>query len=82
MAEILDFGYPQNTETESLKTYITTEGVKSERKMVRSGPSAAHITLRFTGGYIKQVEGVVCTGGVCRYEFVFSGVKLSINSTF
>ena len=33
-AEILDFGYPQNTETETLKMYITTEGVRSERKMV------------------------------------------------
>eukprot|EP00833_Pecoramyces_ruminatium_P008581 jgi/Orpsp1_1/1182613/evm.model.c7180000081970.1 len=29
--EILDFGYPQNCETETLKMYITTEGVKSER---------------------------------------------------
>jgi hypothetical protein len=32
--EILDFGYPQNTETETLKMYITTEGVKSEKTMV------------------------------------------------
>ncbi|CAG8771428.1 8993_t:CDS:2, partial [Funneliformis caledonium] len=29
--EILDFGYPQNSETETLKMYITTEGVKSQR---------------------------------------------------
>lgn len=34
--EILDFGYPQNTETDTLKMYITTEGVKSERAMVCS----------------------------------------------
>jgi hypothetical protein len=33
--EILDFGYPQNTETDTLKMYITTEGVKSEKIMVR-----------------------------------------------
>ena len=33
-AEILDFGYPQNTETETLKMYITTEGVKSEKTIV------------------------------------------------
>jgi AP-2 complex subunit mu-1 len=32
--EILDFGYPQNTETETLKMYITTEGVKSEKTIV------------------------------------------------
>jgi AP-2 complex subunit mu-1 len=32
--EVLDFGYPQNTETDTLKMYITTEGVKSERNVV------------------------------------------------
>jgi AP-2 complex subunit mu-1 len=37
--EILDFGYPQNTETDTLKMYITTEGVKSERAMVSSQSS-------------------------------------------
>jgi AP-2 complex subunit mu-1 len=43
--EILDFGYPQNTETESLKTYITTEGVKSERKT----EDMSKITMQATG---------------------------------
>lgn len=37
---------------------------------------------RFTLSYVKQVEGIVCTGGVCRLEPAFSGVKLGINSTF
>lgn len=37
---------------------------------------------RFTLAYVKQVEGVVCTGGVCRYEPAFSGVKFTISSTF
>lgn len=37
--EILDFGYPQNTETETLKMYITTEGVKSQQAMVYISPS-------------------------------------------
>ncbi|RAL68780.1 hypothetical protein DID88_007471 [Monilinia fructigena] len=43
--EILDFGYPQNTETDTLKMYITTEGVKSERTMEDS----AKITMQATG---------------------------------
>lgn len=43
--EILDFGYPQNTETETLKMYITTEGVKSERAM----EDASKITMQATG---------------------------------
>ncbi|KAI9791995.1 MAG: hypothetical protein M1816_003264 [Peltula sp. TS41687] len=43
--EILDFGYPQNTETDTLKMYITTEGVKSERTMEDS----SRITMQATG---------------------------------
>ncbi|KAA8901719.1 Mu homology domain-containing protein [Sphaerosporella brunnea] len=43
--EILDFGYPQNTETDTLKMYITTEGVKSERNVEDS----TKITMQATG---------------------------------
>ena len=44
-AEILDFGYPQNTETDTLKMYITTEGVKSDR----STEDSSRITMQATG---------------------------------
>lgn len=44
-AEILDFGYPQNSETDTLKMYITTEGVKSERAITDS----SRITIQATG---------------------------------
>lgn len=37
---------------------------------------------RFTAQYVKQVEGINCTGGVCRYEPAFSGFKFGISSTF
>lgn len=37
---------------------------------------------RFSLNYVKQVEGVVCTGGICRLEPAFSGVKLTVNSSF
>ncbi|KAJ0158309.1 AP-2 complex subunit mu [Colletotrichum tanaceti] len=43
--EIIDFGYPQNTETDTLKMYITTEGVKSER----AAEDSAKITMQATG---------------------------------
>ncbi len=33
-AEILDFGYPQNSEIDTLKMYIATEGIKSEMAVV------------------------------------------------
>lgn len=32
--------------------------------------------------YVKQVEGVVCSGGICRLEPAFSGVRLSLTSNF
>lgn len=44
--EILDFGYPQNAETDALKMYITTEGVRSELA-VREDSSK--ITIQATG---------------------------------
>lgn len=34
--EILDFGYPQNSEIDTLKMYITTESIKSEMAVVSS----------------------------------------------
>jgi hypothetical protein len=37
---------------------------------------------RFTAGYIKQVQGVVCTGGVCRVEPAFSGFKIGLATNF
>lgn len=37
---------------------------------------------RFSLSYVKQVEGIVCTGGICRLEPAFSGVKMTVNSTF
>ncbi len=41
-----------------------------------------HKANRFSLSYVKQVQGVVCSGGICRLEPAFSGVKMSINSTF
>ena len=37
---------------------------------------------RFSMSYVKQVEGIVCSGGICRLEPAFSGVKMTVNSTF
>ncbi len=41
-----------------------------------------HKANRFSLSYVKQVQGVVCSGGICRLEPAFSGVKMSVNSTF
>lgn len=37
---------------------------------------------RFSIAYTKQVEGINCSGGVCRYEPAFSGVKVGVTSSF
>jgi len=37
---------------------------------------------RFSLSFVKQVQGIVCAGGVCRLEPSFSGVRLSVNSSF
>jgi hypothetical protein len=37
---------------------------------------------RFSLAYVKQVDGINCTGGVCRYEPAFSGVKATITTSF
>ena len=39
-------------------------------------------SLAFTLAYVKQVEGIVCTGGVCRIEPAFSGAKFGMTATF
>jgi len=37
---------------------------------------------RFSLSYIKQVEGIVCNGGICRLEPAFSGFNFTVNATF
>eukprot|EP00299_Pterocystis_sp_00344_P010191 c4499_g1_i1.p1 GENE.c4499_g1_i1~~c4499_g1_i1.p1 ORF type:complete len:430 (+),score=77.43 c4499_g1_i1:45-1334(+) len=44
--ETMDHGYPQNTQTEVLKLYITQEGVKSERA---KDLNASSVTIQATG---------------------------------
>jgi hypothetical protein len=41
-----------------------------------------HNNIRYAFGYVRQVQGVVCTGGICRLEPTFNGVKFNINATF
>lgn len=39
-------------------------------------------THRISVSYVKQPQGVVCTGGICRLEPAFSGVKVNLASRF
>jgi hypothetical protein len=44
--------------------------------------SYTHNQSVFTLAYIKQVQGVNCTGGICRVEPAFSGVRFTLNTNF
>ncbi|GLD68622.1 AP-2 complex subunit mu-B [Lates japonicus] len=48
--EILDFGYPQNSETGALKTFITQQGIKSQEQ--------SQITSQVTGQIGWRREGI------------------------
>lgn len=65
----------QNNETGELETpdpiLYPTFGVVYSNK-----------ATRFSLRYVKQVEGVVCSGGICRLEPAFSGVKFQVSTTF
>ncbi|MCB0576398.1 MAG: hypothetical protein KDC61_17720, partial [Saprospiraceae bacterium] len=37
---------------------------------------------RFELAFVKQVEGINCAGGICRYEPTFSGFRAKISSSF
>lgn len=37
---------------------------------------------RFTLSYVRQPAGINCTGGVCRYEPAFNGLKVGLTSSF
>ncbi|KAK3548483.1 hypothetical protein QTP70_013313 [Hemibagrus guttatus] len=51
--KILDFGYPQNSETGALKTFITQQGIKSQTKEEQS-----QITSQVTGQIGWRREGI------------------------
>ena len=57
-------------------------GAKEKKHYPRLDVYYTHRTNRFSLSYVKQVEGIVCSGGICRLEPAFSGVKISVNSTF
>lgn len=57
LLEILDFGYPQNNDVDTLKMYITTEGIRTEKSLVillsvniySKAEDSAKITIQTTG---------------------------------
>ncbi|PLW28253.1 hypothetical protein PCASD_17699 [Puccinia coronata f. sp. avenae] len=58
--EILDFGYPQNSEIDTLKMYITTESIKSEQAVATGATSWRRndVKYRKNEAFVDVVETV------------------------
>jgi len=63
-------------------TPVSEDGEKQLLHYPRLDIYYTHKANRFSLSYIKQVEGIVCNGGVCRLEPAFSGFNFSVNSSF
>ena len=63
-------------------TPVDAEGNKQLLHYPRVDVYYTHKANRFSLSYIKQVEGIVCNGGVCRLEPAFSGFNFSVSSSF
>ncbi|GAA5884213.1 hypothetical protein JCM16303_002411 [Sporobolomyces ruberrimus] len=74
--EILDFGYPQNSESDTLKMYITTQGVKSEQAVREE---ASKITIQATGAISWRRNDVKYRKNEAFVD-VIETVNLSMNS--
>lgn len=61
---------------------VGDDGEKLDLHYPRFDVYYTHKSNRFSVSYVKQVEGIVCAGGICRLEPAFSGVKMTVNSTF
>ncbi len=57
-------------------------GAKRKIHYPRIDISYTNRSNRFGLSYVKQVEGVVCTGGICRLEPAFSGFQFNVTSSF
>ncbi|TVR79871.1 MAG: hypothetical protein EA412_05395 [Chitinophagaceae bacterium] len=69
VSDMYNYAPNESKDTEALHYY----------SLFASYTAGAH---RFTTSYVRQVEGVICTGGVCRFEPAFSGVKFQLTTSF
>nr|XP_026694569.1 AP-2 complex subunit mu isoform X2 [Ciona intestinalis] len=53
--EVLDFGYPQKTDTGILKTFITQQGIKTQIETILNGPKTKEETTQITSQVTGQI---------------------------
>ena len=88
---LAEFGLAPHWIFEASAMYNVTPSDKSPKDSAGNSLNILYPTLgvvyvnkanRFQLRYVKQVEGIVCSGGICRLEPAFSGVKFSVSSNF
>ena len=60
----------------------TTSALKDNLHFPTVGAAYSKGGTRYALRYVKQVEGIVCSGGICRLEPAFSGFKFNVSSNF
>lgn len=74
-----------NTSPNPKKDEIPTDAVTGEKKKIFY-PTLGAVYInkgnRYSLRYVKQVQGVVCNGGVCRLEPAFSGIRFNMTANF
>lgn len=64
------------------KSNITIDDTSRRAHFYTVYVSYAEKANKFSFAYVRQPDGINCTGGVCRYEPAFSGVRMTVNSSF
>jgi hypothetical protein len=64
------------------KNYEVVKEYQVPRHFYSAFVSYTKSTTRMTLAYVKQLAGIVCTGGVCRFEPAFSGIRAQLTSSF
>jgi len=64
------------------KSNITIDDTSRPAHFYTIYVSYAEKANKFSLAYVRQPDGINCTGGVCRYEPAFSGVRMTVNSSF
>jgi hypothetical protein len=68
----------------NIKPYVSADGTKKldDLHFPTAGVVYSAGPTRYALRYVKQVEGIVCSGGICRLEPAFSGFKFNLTSNF
>ncbi|OFY64103.1 MAG: hypothetical protein A3H98_04840 [Bacteroidetes bacterium RIFCSPLOWO2_02_FULL_36_8] len=62
--------------------YNNSDKNKNKTHYYNLGGSLTLNATKFYLAYVRQVQGIVCTGGICRLEPAFNGLKFSLVSSF